>query len=179
MPRTLPLGIQDLMNDVPVALLPALTFEGTPEAVVRAVCQGLALSGFGPPGLAEWLCSDIEELASVFASVTGVALIGLQLASIVVDRPPRFDVDTLGHRLVTTYRGIGAEWLPPGVLAVLPPGWPLPAEVSRRYEPDPHSVLRDGEHSTAEAPTPLHGSPSHEGRGGAKLLLSIDDYGHC
>lgn len=57
------------------------------------------------------LCEDIAHLVDMFCCLFDLNRAGLRLA--VLDRPmcPRFHVDKIPCRLVTTYHGIATQWL--------------------------------------------------------------------
>lgn len=58
------------------------------------------------------LCDDIVELVEMFSDLFECSRVGLRFTTL--DRPmcPRFHVDKLGCRLITTYAGVATEWLP-------------------------------------------------------------------
>lgn len=58
------------------------------------------------------LCHDIIEVVDMFCTLFELRRAGLRLA--VLDKPmcPRFHVDRVPCRLVSTYSGVGTEWLP-------------------------------------------------------------------
>lgn len=61
--------------------------------------------------------SDIEWLAEAFACLTGARRIGLRLRSLDRAMCPRFHVDHVPLRLVTTYAGLASEWLEEWMMA--------------------------------------------------------------
>lgn len=61
----------------------------------------------GRNGLAE----DVQQLAEMFACLFDLNRIGLRLASLQTAMCPRFHVDRVPCRLVTTYDGPGTHWL--------------------------------------------------------------------
>lgn len=65
-----------------------------------AACAGYAM-----------FCADVEWLAEAFACLTGAQRIGLRLRSLDRAMCPRFHVDHVPLRLVTTYAGPASEWL--------------------------------------------------------------------
>jgi len=66
----------------------------------------------GSTKMARILCKDIESLVDIFCNLFDLKQVGLRLA--VLDRAmcPRFHVDGVPCRLVTTYQGVATEWLP-------------------------------------------------------------------
>jgi len=58
------------------------------------------------------LTADIQLLAEMFICLFGLKAIGLRLTSLANPMCPRFHVDRVPCRLITTYVGKGSEWLP-------------------------------------------------------------------
>lgn len=61
--------------------------------------------------------SDLQWLAEAFACLTGARRVGLRLRSLDKAMCPRFHVDHLPLRLVTTYAGPASQWLEEGAMA--------------------------------------------------------------
>ena len=59
----------------------------------------------------------------MFADLTAAERLGVRLARLDEPMCPRFHVDHVGVRLLTTYCGVGAEWLPPDQVDRCFPGW--------------------------------------------------------
>ncbi|MGO1792230.1 MAG: DUF1826 domain-containing protein [Oceanisphaera sp.] len=57
------------------------------------------------------LAADVQQLAEMFACLFDLNRIGLRLASLQTAMCPRFHVDRVPCRLVTTYSGPGTHWL--------------------------------------------------------------------
>ena len=55
---------------------------------------------------------DVAELVEMFCYLFGLKRAGLRLATLNHAMCPRFHVDRVPCRLVTTYRGVATEWLP-------------------------------------------------------------------
>ena len=64
------------------------------------------------PERAAALLDDIGTIASALAFLFDTATIGIRLRLLDEAMCPRFHVDNLAVRLVTTYAGPGSEWLP-------------------------------------------------------------------
>ncbi|TVP91991.1 MAG: DUF1826 domain-containing protein, partial [Pseudomonadaceae bacterium] len=62
------------------------------------------------PGHADFV-ADVQQLVAMYACLVDAECVGLRLR--VLDRAmcPRWHVDKVGIRLVTTYHGPGTEWL--------------------------------------------------------------------
>lgn len=57
--------------------------------------------------------ADVQQLAEMFACLFELRRVGLRLASLQTAMCPRFHVDKVPCRLVTTYAGPGTHWLNP------------------------------------------------------------------
>lgn len=79
----------------------------SPDSVHENLTASLGSDG---PGLV--LITDIAELAEMFACLFDLKRIGLRLTSLGHAMCPRFHVDNVPCRLVTTYAGSATEWLP-------------------------------------------------------------------
>ncbi|MFM9381115.1 DUF1826 domain-containing protein [Pseudomonas sp. UV AK001] len=93
---------------------------------------GLA-SGFRDLEGYEGFIADLKWLVSAFACLLGARRIGLRLRVLDKAMCPRFHVDHVPVRLITTYAGIGSEWLREGEMDRQQLGKPLaePQEKSR------------------------------------------------
>jgi len=93
---------------------------------------GLA-SGFSDLEGYEGFIADLKWLVSAFACLLGARRIGLRLRALDKAMCPRFHVDHVPVRLITTYAGIGSEWLKEGEMDRQQLGKPLaePQEKSR------------------------------------------------
>ncbi|MCX2543467.1 DUF1826 domain-containing protein [Pseudomonas sp. COW5] len=93
---------------------------------------GLA-SGFRDLEGYEGFIADLKWLVSAFACLLGARRIGLRLRVLNKAMCPRFHVDHVPVRLITTYAGIGSEWLKEGEMDRQQLGKPLaePQEKSR------------------------------------------------
>ncbi|MGL6243859.1 DUF1826 domain-containing protein [Pseudomonas sp.] len=77
--------------------------------------HGLA-SGFSDlEGYAGFI-ADVSWLVSAFACLLGAKRIGLRVRVLDKAMCPRFHVDHVPVRLITTYAGIGSQWLKEGVM---------------------------------------------------------------
>lgn len=64
------------------------------------------------PDQAKTLLDDVEAIALAMAYLFETDTIGIRLRTLEGAMCPRFHVDNLAVRLVTTYAGPGSEWLP-------------------------------------------------------------------
>ncbi|MGR6872575.1 DUF1826 domain-containing protein [Pseudomonas sp. HK3] len=58
------------------------------------------------------LSEDIAELVDMFCSLFDLKFAGLRLTALSHAMCPRFHVDKIPCRLITTYQGVGSQWLP-------------------------------------------------------------------
>ena len=58
------------------------------------------------------LCNDIAELTDMFCCLFETNRVGLRLTVLNQAMCPKFHVDRVPARLVTTYQGVATEWLP-------------------------------------------------------------------
>ena len=79
----------------------------TPEDVYSSVMKAL-----GSNAEATSLCDDVANLVDMFCCLFDLKQAGLRLAMLDCAMCPRFHVDKVPCRLVTTYHGVGTEWLP-------------------------------------------------------------------
>ncbi|WP_095052325.1 DUF1826 domain-containing protein [Pseudomonas sp. Irchel s3b2] len=77
--------------------------------------HGLA-SGFSDLEGYEGFIADVSWLVSAFACLLGAQRIGLRLRVLDTAMCPRFHVDHVPVRLITTYAGIGSQWLKEGAM---------------------------------------------------------------
>lgn len=73
-------------------------------------------SGFSDLEGYEGFIADVSWLVSAFACLLGAKRIGLRLRALDKAMCPRFHVDHVPVRLITTYAGIGSQWLKEGVM---------------------------------------------------------------
>ena len=63
------------------------------------------------PDSARAFAADVRWLAGMFAELTGASRLGVRLVRLQKPMCPRFHTDFVGLRLLTTYCGVGTEWL--------------------------------------------------------------------
>ncbi len=103
LPVSLTTGIADTLQQGQTI---NLTRRLDPEDVLTKVKPILAKFPFG-----EELSANIAELTEMYALLFGAEEIGLRLATLDRAMCPRFHVDHLGCRLITTFYGQATEWL--------------------------------------------------------------------
>jgi len=91
----------------------------TPESALASISEALGT------GSSSELGEDIAELVDMFCCLLGLKRAGLRLATLNRAMCPRFHVDRVPCRLVTTYQGVATEWLPHQSVdrSKLGPGW--------------------------------------------------------
>ena len=115
--RQLPVHINDfgqLLLSLNVPLAESLVVE-LPSDDAEPNLHGLA-AGFSDLHGYEGFIADVSWLVSAFACLLGVQRIGLRLRALDKAMCPRFHVDHVPVRLITTYSGIGSQWLREGVM---------------------------------------------------------------
>ena len=115
--RQLPLHISDfaaLLLSLNEPLADALVLEMVDEKA-QPNLKGLA-SRFNDLEGYEGFIADISWLVSAYACLLGAKRVGLRLRALDKAMCPRFHVDHVPVRLITTYAGIGSQWLEEGVM---------------------------------------------------------------
>ncbi|VVQ29375.1 MULTISPECIES: DUF1826 domain-containing protein [Pseudomonas] len=115
--RQLPLHISDfaqLLLSLNEPLGQSLCLE-LPHEDAEPDLTGLA-SGFRDLEGYEGFIADLKWLVSAFACLLGAKRIGLRLRVLDKAMCPRFHVDHVPVRLITTYAGVGSQWLKEGAM---------------------------------------------------------------
>ncbi|NVH59426.1 DUF1826 domain-containing protein [Pseudomonas simiae] len=115
--RRLPLHIAEfgaLLVALNEPLADSLVIELNNEDAVPNL-QGLASSCRDLEGY-EGFIADVSWLVSSFACLLGAKRIGVRLRLLDKAMCPRFHVDHVPVRLITTYAGVGSQWLREGVM---------------------------------------------------------------
>lgn len=113
--RQLPVHIADfgsLLLSLNEPLAESLSLEIANEDTepnLRGLASGLRdLEGY------EGFIADVSWLVSAFACLLGAQRIGVRLRVLYKAMCPRFHVDHVPVRLITTYAGVGSQWLKEG-----------------------------------------------------------------
>jgi len=115
--RQLPLHISEfaqLLLSLNEPLAESLCLE-LPDEDAEPDLAGLAL-GFRDLEGYEGFIADLKWLVSAFACLLGARRIGLRLRVLDKAMCPRFHVDHVPVRLITTYAGVGSQWLKEGAM---------------------------------------------------------------
>ena len=128
------------------------------------------------PGQQAFL-ADVAWLVSAFACLLDAKRIGLRLRILDKAMCPRFHVDHVPVRLITSYAGVGSQWLREGVMARRrlgdPAAEPGDEALIERAEAG-HVLLAKGEKWIGnEGGGLIHRSPQLP-PGGRRLLLTLD-----
>lgn len=78
----------------------------SPDTVHKSIRQALGKNS------SDALCDDIAQLVDMFCCLFDLQRTGLRLTSLDRAMCPKFHVDRVPCRLVTTYQGAATEWLP-------------------------------------------------------------------
>ncbi|UVL83973.1 DUF1826 domain-containing protein [Pseudomonas sp. B21-028] len=115
--RQLPAHISDfaaLVRSMDQPLAESLVLD-MPEEDTQPELKGLA-AGFSDLHGYEGFVADVAWLVSAFACLLGAKRVGLRLRTLDKAMCPRFHVDHVPVRLITTYAGAGSEWLEEGAM---------------------------------------------------------------
>lgn len=176
--RQLPVQIRDFANALLAqgeALGQAIVLElASPESAPNL--SGLVDSYRDLPDQAAFL-QDVSWLVSAFACLFDVKRIGLRLRILDQAMCPRFHVDHVPVRLITSYAGVGSEWLHEGVMARRRLGDPAAEpsdDVLIERTQAGHVLLAKGEKWIGnEGGGLIHRSPQPPA-GERRLLLTLD-----
>ncbi|GAB3372033.1 DUF1826 domain-containing protein [Azotobacter armeniacus] len=124
-------------------------------------------------GRAEFI-ADVAWLVSAYACLIDARRVGLRLRSLETAMCPRFHVDRVPLRLVTTYCGIGSQWLREGTMARARLGDPSaePSD-SQQIEVGAVALFKGEKWLGNEGAGIIHRSP-RPARGERRLLLTLD-----
>jgi len=176
--RQLPVHIADfaqLVLSLNEPLAESLCLE-LPDEDAEPDLAGLAaglrdLQGF------EGFMSDLKWLISAFACLLGARRIGVRLRVLDKAMCPRFHVDHVPVRLITTYAGIGSQWLEEGAMDRLQLGQadaePQGAASIRQLNSGDVALLKGEKWHGNEGFGLIHRSPQ-PAPGERRLLLTLD-----
>lgn len=145
---------------------------GSEEAVPNL--QGLAANCRDLEGY-EGFIADVSWLVSAFACLLGAQRIGVRLRLLDKAMCPRFHVDHVPVRLITTYAGIGSQWLREGIMDRRRLGQPA-AEPTARIEQihcGEVALLKGSKWHGNEGHGLIHRSPALRA-GERRLILTLD-----
>jgi len=142
------------------------------EPDLAGLASGLRdLQGF------EGFISDLKWLISAFACLMGARRIGVRLRVLDKAMCPRFHVDYVPVRLITTYAGIGSQWLEEGAMDRAQLGQanaePQDAASIRQLNSGDVALLKGEKWHGNEGFGLIHRSPQ-PAPGERRLLLTLD-----
>lgn len=157
-----------------VALSESLTLEPDSQGCCRL--EQILAPQAGWPGQAAFI-EDLRWLSAAFACLLGAQRVGLRLRSL--DKPmcPRFHVDHVPLRLITTYAGVASEWLEEGGMDRRRLGEaqaePRDGERIQRLDAGWVALAKGEKWPGNEGAGLIHRSPTPPS-GGRRLLLTLD-----
>ncbi|MEM8594693.1 MAG: DUF1826 domain-containing protein [Pseudomonadota bacterium] len=95
--------VQKFMRDQPSF---KLSMTVAPDTVVSRLNEQFGESNYSA------LSDNIGELVDMFACLFSLSKVGVRLAVLKTAMCPKFHVDKVPCRLITTYHGVATEWLP-------------------------------------------------------------------
>lgn len=110
-PKVSAFAQQLLLAEPQLAL--AFTCEADGEGLLTPL--GDAIPGAQLPGYAEF-CADLDWLMNAFVCLLGAQRIGMRLRSLASPMCPRWHVDHVPLRLISTYSGPASQWLLEGAM---------------------------------------------------------------
>lgn len=138
--------------------------------------RGLA-SGFSDLEGYEGFIADVSWLVSAFACLLGAKRIGLRLRVLDKAMCPRFHVDHVPVRLITTYAGVGSQWLKEGGMdrrqLSQPEAEPTESSLIQQIDSGAVALLKGEKWHGNEGFGLIHRSPPL-GPGERRLILTLD-----
>ncbi|AHL36769.1 hypothetical protein CD58_29580 [Pseudomonas brassicacearum] len=176
--RELPAHIHDfsaLVLSLDEPLAESLVLE-LPEEDAPPALHGLA-KGFSDLQGYEGFIADVAWLVSAFACLLGARRIGLRLRTLDKAMCPRFHVDHVPVRLITTYAGVGSQWLEEGAMdrrcLAQPEAEPCDPRVIQQLCSGDVALLKGEKWHGNEGSGLIHRSPE-PAPGERRLILTLD-----
>ena len=176
--RQLPVHIVDfgaLLLSLDEPLADAFVVE-VPNENAQPNLQGLASRFNDLEGYAG-LIADVSGLVRAYACLLGAKRIGLRLRALDKAMCPRFHVDHVPVRLITTYAGIGSQWLEEGAMERSqlgqPQAEPTRAALIQQVNAGEVALLKGEKWQGNEGAGLIHRSPAL-GPGERRLILTLD-----
>ncbi|OPG73166.1 hypothetical protein B1219_07485 [Pseudomonas ogarae] len=147
-----------------------------PEEDTQPALQGLA-AGFSDLQGYEGFIADVSWLVSAFACLLGAQRVGLRLRTLDKAMCPRFHVDHVPVRLLTTYAGVGSQWLEEGAMdrrrLAEPEAEPSDPRVIQQFRCGDVGLLKGEKWQGNEGLGLIHRSPDLA-PGERRLILTLD-----
>lgn len=118
---------------------------------------------------------DITDLVQAYGFLLGASRIGLRLRVLEKAMCPRFHIDHVPVRLITTYVGAGSEWLEEGAVdrALILQGGAGPSTEPRKLSTGDVALFKGERWSGNEGRGVIHRSPG-VADGDRRLMLTLD-----
>ncbi|WP_053150516.1 DUF1826 domain-containing protein [Pseudomonas sp. P97.38] len=125
----------------------------------------------------EGFIADVAWLVSAFACLLGARRVGLRLRTLDKAMCPRFHVDHVPVRLLTTYAGVGSQWLEEGAMdrrrLAEPAAEPGDPRVIQQFRSGDVGLLKGEKWHGNEGRGLIHRSPALA-PGQRRLILTLD-----
>lgn len=141
----------------------------------QAPALAMLAQGFADTtGHADFL-ADVAWLVHAYCCLTGARRVGLRLRTLSKAMCPRYHVDWVSLRLITTYSGIGSQWLAEGDMGREGLGNPAaePAMAPRQIDEGSVALFKGERWEGNEGCGIIHRSPAIED-GSARLIMTVD-----
>ncbi|WP_238964879.1 DUF1826 domain-containing protein [Pseudomonas sp. AF32] len=176
--RQLPLHISDfaaMMLSMDQSLAESWVLD-LPEEDSQPELNGLA-AGFSDLHGYEGFVADVTWLVGAFACLLGAQRVGLRLRILDKAMCPRFHVDHVPVRLVTTYAGPGSQWLAEGAMVrqclARPEAEPRDPRLIQQFRSGDVALLKGEKWQGNEGFGLIHRSPE-PAPGERRLILTLD-----
>lgn len=169
--RKIDSAIEDLLDGLPLASIPDIRMIASMVSLPGDLAKAFADDSQWSEG-GEWIRRDVEFLARLYCDLTGITRFSLRLETVTTDACTKFHADNVRFRLVTTYRGPGTEWIPPGFDSS---SEVIPKVMVRRLERGWIAIMRGRKSKQKGQPALLHRSPPIAGTGVSRIFLAIND----
>lgn len=147
-----------------------------PQEESQPALNGLA-AGFSDLQGYEGFIADVAWLVSAFACLLGARRVGLRLRALNKAMCPRFHVDHVPVRLISTYAGAGSQWLKEGAMdrrrLAQPEAEPSDPRVIQQLSSGDVALLKGEKWDGNEGFGLIHRSPKPP-PGERRLILTLD-----
>ncbi len=157
----------------PAPLAESLVLDVTKDAATTLGSFATAYRGLdGYPAFID----DVTWLTDAFACLVGARRVGIRLRLLDKAMCPRFHVDHVPLRLITTYVGTGSHWLREGAMPRQrlgdPAAEPVQAKMIEQLQTGAVALFKGEKWQGNEGAGIVHRSPPSDGR--RRLILTLD-----
>ncbi|WP_455925235.1 DUF1826 domain-containing protein [Pseudomonas putida] len=119
--------------------------------------------------------ADVAWLTHAFTCLTGARRVGLRIRTLTRAMCPRYHVDWVSLRLITTYAGVGSQWLEEGAMAREQLGDPSaePRSAPRQLQAGSVALFKGERWDGNEGRGIIHRSPPVAANS-ARLFMTLD-----